>query len=183
MKRVVLSHLQSEHRCLLGHAERIQHQLNQIREGSVPDYVLLADRVRFLKDHYASVHAPKDGELVARLAKGSGNLENILTPFLNAHGWAFLEHLEAFEAGLQAVLCEHPVARERLLHHGNAALRHLREQIATEESATFPWARSRLEESDWVDIAASGRRPSAGLAGAGCEAVEAPFTRPGTSHP
>jgi len=171
MKATVLNHLQTEHRCLLSQAGRIQRRLDQIREGSPPDYAALAERTRLLRDHYVGVHAPKDSAVVDKLARGSHGLENILTPFLSAHAAAFLEHLEEFEAGLQAVLCEHPVPRERLVSRGEAALRHLRQQIDTEETATFPWARRRLAESDWSDIAASEPDSARDWAGAGCEAA------------
>lgn len=171
MKPAALNDLQNEHQCLLGQAEQIEHQLDRIREGARPDYALLTDRVRFLKDHYVGVHGPKDDVLVGKLVEGSDSVSGILTPFLNAHASAFLEHLDTLETDLQAVLCERLVPRALLLYHGDNALRHLRQQIATEESATFPWARKRLAERDWRQIGRSIRAVSRGSSGDDCAAA------------
>lgn len=148
-----LNTLQTEHQCLLGQAEQIEEQLDRIRSGYDTDYVLLHDRIHFLKEHYIGVHCPKDKALVQKLLSDAGNLGAIMTPFLNAHAAAFLSSVDAMEADLQAVLSEQMVSREDLLQCGDRALHHLREQIATEETGPFPWARRRLEAQDWMDIA------------------------------
>ncbi len=153
MKSDILNTLQTEHQCLLDQAAQIQEQLDWIRDGYDPDYVLLNDRIRFLTEHYIEVHAPKDEALVQELLGGSGNLGAVMTPFLNAHAVAFLENLDELEADLQAVLCERMVSRDGLLRRGDRALHHIREQIATEEAGPFPWARSSLQTRDWINVA------------------------------
>jgi hemerythrin-like domain-containing protein len=139
-----LNNLQTEHQCLLGQAEQIEEQLDLIRGGYDPDYVLLNNRIHFLKGHYIEVHGPKDKALFQELLGGSGNLGAIMAPFLNLHSAAFLNDLDELEADLQAVLCERMVSRGDLLRRGDRALHHLREQIATEEAGPFPWARRSL---------------------------------------
>lgn len=150
MKSDILNTLQTEHQCLLGQAEQIEEQLDRIRGGYDPDYVLLNDRIRFLKEHYIEVHGPKDKALVQALLGGSGNLGAVMTPFLNAHSVAFVENLDELEADLQAVLCERMVSRDGLLRRGDRTLHHLREQIATEEAGPFLWARRTLQAQDWM---------------------------------
>jgi len=152
MNPETLNTLQTEHRCLLGQAEEIGAQLERIRNGCDPEYALLNDRVRFLKEHYIEVHCPKDKALIQKLLGDTGNLGAIMTPFLNAHETNFLKALGELEADLQAVLGEHIVLREDLLQHGDTALYHLREQIVTEETGPLPWARRRLAAQDWLDI-------------------------------
>lgn len=148
MRFDTLNTLRAEHQCLLGQAGQIEDHLDWIRDGCDPDFVLLNDRIRFLKEHYIEVHAPKDKALVQALLDRSGNLGAIMTPFLNAHSTAFLKNMDELEADLQAVLCERMVSRDGLLHRGDRALHHLREQIATEEAGPFPWARRSLPAPD-----------------------------------
>lgn len=153
MRSDILNTLQAEHQCLLGQAEQIEEQLDWIRGGYDPDYVLLNDRIRFLKEHYTEVHGPKDKALVQALLGDAGNLGAIMTPFLNAHSADFLKNMDELESDLQAVLCERLVSRGGLLQRGDRALHHLREQIATEEAGPFPWARRSLRTPDRVDDA------------------------------
>ena len=89
-----LNTLQTEHQCLLGQAEQIEEQLDLIRGGYDPDYVLLNNRIHFLKGHYIEVHGPKDKALFQELLGGSGNLGAIMSPFLNLHCAAFLNDLD-----------------------------------------------------------------------------------------
>lgn len=164
MRCDTLNTLQAEHQCLLGQAEQIEQQLDWIRGGCDPDYVLLNDRIRFLKEHYIEVHGPKDKALVQELLGDSGNLGAIMIPFLNAHSAAFLKSIDELEVDLQAVLCERMVSRASLLQRGDRALHHLREQVATEEAGPFPWARRSLQARDSSDEArANGSVPRARL--------------------
>lgn len=172
-----LNTLRVEHRCLLGQAGQIEDQLDWVRGGCDPDFVLLNDRIRFLKELYIEVHAPKDRALVQALLDRSGNLGAIMTPFLNAHSTAFLKNMDELEADLQAVLCERMVSRDGLLHRGDRALHHLREQIATEEAGPFPWARRSLQAPDRVDDARAKESVPRGRWHADCSKVGMLFPR------
>lgn len=177
MKSDILNTLQTEHQCLLGQAEYIEKQLDWIRGGYDPDYVLLNDRIHFLREHYIEVHGPKDKALVQELLGGSGNLGAIMTPFLNAHSMALLKNLDELEADLQAVLCERMVSRDGLLRRGDRALYHLREQIATEEAGPFPWARRSLQAQDRTDGARAKESVPWDRLGADCSKVGMLFPR------
>ncbi|HSH41452.1 MAG TPA: hypothetical protein VK973_04930 [Arenicellales bacterium] len=155
MNLETLNTLQTEHRCLLGQAAQIGEQLEMIRRGCDPDYSLLHERVEFLKGHYIEVHCPKDKVMIEKLVGDSGNLGAVMAPFLNAHESAFLANMREFAAGLKAVLTERMISRDHLLRYGDAALYHLREQVATEEAGPLPWARQRLRRRDWKDVAAA----------------------------
>lgn len=155
MNLETLNTLQTEHRCLLGQAAQIEEQLDWIRRARDPDYGLLNDRVEFLKEHYIEVHCPKDKVMMEKLVGGSGNLGAVMAPFLIAHETAFLANMKELAAGLKAVLTEQMVHRADLLRYGDAALYHLREQIATEEAGPLPWARRRLRRRDWNEVAAA----------------------------
>lgn len=74
MQAADLTGIQSEHHCLLGQVEHIEHieqALDQIRYGLAPDYALLMNRIRFLKHHDVHIHKPKDDALMRKLVAGS----------------------------------------------------------------------------------------------------------------
>lgn len=85
-----LNGLVIEHQCLLSQAREIGDQIGQVRAGSNTDYLLLADRVRFLKRQYIQVHHPKDDAVIQKLVGDDDCLDAVMSPFLNAHAAAFL---------------------------------------------------------------------------------------------
>ncbi len=143
----------AEHRCLVSHAREIDGLLGELNADGGVDYVALLDRLALLRERFETAHAPRDHLLLRHLLDDLGVASGqVLITSLEIDAARFSEQLGVFAAAVQGVLFDTVVSRDALVRVGRAATHSLRAQIALEESAILPWARTRFDADSWRQL-------------------------------
>lgn len=153
MNPSTFNQLSAEHRCLLVLAANLDEQTAALPGGAHTDLRAMHDQARRLREFYTRAHGPKDDAVVAKVLEDARGVRSLMTPFLRTDANGFLRSLLALETALQAAMLGQIVATETIVEHTDEAMRHLRAQIAMEESATYPWARRRLGPRGRLELA------------------------------
>ena len=144
--------LRREHANMRSILVLIRDQLDLLETDRVPNFVLLANALYYMRKFPSLVHHPKEDFIFGRLAAADASLK---------HGAeeAHRQHEEIYE--MEDWLIENALnaplpgtrSRARLLEIGRHYLDMQREHSEREERHLFPRADELLKRSDWAEVA------------------------------
>jgi len=144
-------HWHEEHAYFNRLLEQLRRQLDAFHRGERPNYDLMQDVVRYLREYGDRVHHPREDAAFQRLARRCPELELTLMRLHQEHrviahaGETLQRHIDAILAGaleprgeLEAALATY------LVYYGN--------HIALEEEEILRRAAAELTEADWQAV-------------------------------
>ena len=129
----------------------IRDQLDLLETGKVPDFVLLANALHYMRRFPGQVHHPKEDLIFARLVKRVPELRKTVEHARREHRQIYEQEEWLIECALNAPK-PGTLARGRLLDIGRAYLDSQREHSEREERVLFPEAERALKPMDWEQI-------------------------------
>jgi hemerythrin-like domain-containing protein len=123
-------------------------EVDVFHRGGEPNYELMVDVLRYLREYSDGVHHPREDIAFARLSRHCPDLELVLARLAQEHrvlaaaGRDLLDRIEAVIAGDVA-------SRERIEAAAATYLVYYESHLAREESEVLDRARAHLTPADW----------------------------------
>jgi hemerythrin-like domain-containing protein len=146
-----INKLRQEHGNMRSVLVVIRDQLDLLESGSVPDFVLLANALHYMRRFPDQVHHPKEDLIFAHLAERAPELRKAVEHARREHRQIYEQEEWLIECALNAPK-PGTLARGRLLDIGRAYLDTQREHSEREEHILFPAAEARFSDADWEDL-------------------------------
>ena len=144
--------LRCEHANMRSVLVLIHDQLDLIETGRVPDFVLLANALYYMRKFPSLVHHPKEDLIFALLVDADPELRSLVEHARRDH-----EEIYALEDWLIESALNAPKpgthSRARLLEFGREYVRLQHDHSAREERFLFPKAEALLKPADWKEVA------------------------------
>ncbi|HSC46700.1 MAG TPA: hemerythrin domain-containing protein [Gammaproteobacteria bacterium] len=129
----------------------VRDQMELLETGRVPDFVLLANAIYYMRKFPSLVHHPKEDLIFERLVAADSSLKKDVEAAHKEHeeiysmeDWLVENALDAPKPGTQK--------RARLLEFGRHYLEVQRHHSEREERLLFPRADELLKPSDWAEV-------------------------------
>jgi hemerythrin-like domain-containing protein len=132
----------------------IRDQLELLETGKVPDFVLLANALHYMRRFPGQVHHPKEDLIFGLLLKRAPDLRESVEHAQREHRQIYEQEEWLMECALNAPK-PGTLARGRLLDIGRDYLEVQRQHSGREEQLLLPRAEQLLTEADWAEV---GRR-------------------------
>ncbi|HEX2666821.1 MAG TPA: hemerythrin domain-containing protein [Gammaproteobacteria bacterium] len=129
----------------------VRDQLAILERGSVPDFVLLANAMHYMRRFPGLVHHPKEDFIFARLMARAPDMREAVEHARREHREIYEQEEWIIECALNAPK-PGTTARGRLLDIGRAYLESQRKHSEREEHVLFPRAEQALTAADWEDV-------------------------------
>lgn len=129
----------------------IRDQLDLLESGGVPDFVLLANALHYMRRYPGQAHHPKEDLIFAHLAEIAPALREAVEHAQREHRQIYEQEEWLIECALNAPK-PGTLARGRLLDIGRGYLEAQRKHSEQEERVLFPQAEVLFSASDWADI-------------------------------
>lgn len=146
-----IARLRQEHGNMRSVLVLIRDQLDLLESGSVPDFVLLANALHYMRRFPSQVHHPKEDVIFERLLKAAPDLRKAVEHARRDHQQIYEQEEWLMECALNAPK-PGTLSRGRLLDIGRAYLDAQRKHSEQEEMLLFPRAEQLLKDSDWQEI-------------------------------
>jgi hemerythrin-like domain-containing protein len=150
----VIAAWHAEHMDFLRLLDQLEKQVSVFQRADRPDYDLMLDIIRYLRDFPDQLHHPREDAAFARLAQKYPGMELAFARLHQEHrvianaGQALLEVLEAAVGGAM-------VSRSDVESAAATYLAYYRNHIHVEEKEVLCRAAESLTSEDWADIAAA----------------------------
>jgi len=152
MSREPINALRVDHANMRSVLVLIRDQLELLETGRVPDFVLLANALHYMRRFPDQLHHPKEDLIFERLVKAAPDLKKDVEHALREHSQIYEQEEWLIECALNAPK-PGTLARGRLLDIGRDYLEVQRKHSEREERLLFPRAEQSLTESDWQAVA------------------------------
>ena len=138
----------AEHAYFAGLLRLLRREIDVFRTGAEPNYELMVDILRYLREYSDCVHHPREDIAFARLARHCPDLENVLAGLMQEHR-VIAGAGEELLARIEAVVAGEIAPRERLEAAAATYLVYYESHLAKEESEVLGRARAHLTPADW----------------------------------
>ena len=152
MSKSPINKLRQEHGEMRSVLVVIRDQLERLETGKIPDFVLLANALHYMRRFPDQVHHPKEDLIFAHLAERAPEMRKAVEHARREHRQIYEQEEWLIECALNAPK-PGTLARGRLLDIGRAYLDIQREHSEREERILFPAAEACFSAADWEDLA------------------------------
>ena len=152
MPPTAVNALRREHANMRSILVLVRDQLDRLEAGKVPDFVLLANALYYMRKFPSLIHHPKEDLIFERMAGADPALRGDVEA-------AHRQHEEIYELEDWLIECALNApkpgtsSRARLLEFGRHYLEMQREHSEREERLLFPRADELLKPGDWREVA------------------------------
>jgi hemerythrin-like domain-containing protein len=133
----------------------LRKEIDAFHAGSEPNYELMVDILRYLREYSDCVHHPREDIAFARLARHCPDLEVVLARLTQEHR-VIAAAGEDLLARIEAVVAGDVAPRERLEVAAATYLVCYESHLATEESDVLGRASAHLTPADWDAVRTGG---------------------------
>jgi len=126
----------------------LRKEIDVFHTGTEPNYELMVDILRYLREYTDCVHHPREDIAFARLARHCPDLEVVIARLMQEHR-VIAAAGEDLLARIEAALAGDVAPRERLEAAAATFLVYYESHLAKEESEVLGRARAHLTPADW----------------------------------
>jgi len=152
MSADLINALRVEHANMRSVLVLIRDQLGILESGSVPDFVLLANALHYMRRFPGQVHHPKEDLIFERLQRRAPETRKTIEQARREHRQIYEQEEWLIECALNAPK-PGTQSRTRLLDIGREYLEIQRRHSEREEHELFPKAVEVLTDEDWAEVA------------------------------
>jgi hemerythrin-like domain-containing protein len=150
----IIARLRKDHSNIDKILTLLEGQLGVFRRGSVPDYALMIDAMRYLVQYHDLFHHPREDVLLGRLGERHASARPIVDELGRQHA-SLAQGGKLVLESLQGVESEEIISRDALASQCRDYITLLRRHMRQEEAELFPLALNELDRRDWDAIAAA----------------------------
>lgn len=126
----------------------LRKEVDVFHDGGEPNYELMVDVLRYLREYSDCVHHPREDIAFARLARHCPDLDLVLSRLRQEHR-VIAQAGQELLARIEGVVAGDVSPRERLEAAAATYLVYYESHIAREESEVLGRARAHLTPADW----------------------------------
>lgn len=147
----VLDKLHQDHINASKLLDRYEEQLEKVKQGDSPDYMIMRDIMRYMNGYPDIIHHPLEEVIFEKLEEKNNELAGKI-------GKLYREHSEIDDAGdnlyeiLSKITAGEVTSLDVLRENSEKYLELMRSHMDMEESEIFPKIRELLTENDWETI-------------------------------
>jgi hemerythrin-like domain-containing protein len=147
----LLERLALDHRRLSQLLRLLEGLLNQINEGTEPDYATMSELVDYMIDYADQVHHRSEDLIFERLMEQEGCGNAVLSQLMQQHQ-SLSQMSRRFRDSLDSIVHGEVVRRDEVELQGRSLVDALREHMRLEDERAFPLAEACFSEETWAAL-------------------------------